>query len=109
MGDVGKDIIEIEEERLSEREREERSGEIEIFYIKYFKKILALKEYEWLRSMGIRDWSKDPIEHAIWHQGALHCLQEMRDWFESQVNLSKSRFQKEEEPEPGEVIPPIDE
>jgi len=104
---TGKNLIEIDKERLTDEELRNRAGDIEIFYESHFKKVLALKELEWLRSMGAKDWTKVPMEHAIWHQGALYCLKEMVDWFEEQVKISRSRFEKEEESEPGEVITPV--
>lgn len=108
--DIGKSIIELEKELMDNEELlMARAGDVEIFYKNHFKHVLALREHEWLRSLGEKDWTKDSIEHAIWHQGALHCLKEIREWFEEQVTLSLSKFQpKEEKPEPGEVIPPIE-
>lgn len=104
FGDISKSIIEIEKELLTDKEIENRAGAVELFYNTHFKKFLALKELEWLRSMGTKDWSKEPKEHAIWHQGALQCLQEVRDWFKYQEQVSLSRFKKEEKPEPDEII-----
>ena len=104
---VGKSIIEIEKELLSDEDLKNRAGDVELFYESHFKKVLALWEYEWLKSLGTKDWTKDSTEHAIWHQGAIHCLREMREWFESQVRLSRSRFDEEKKQKEGESIPSI--
>jgi len=108
MENTGKSLIELDEARLTDEELRNRAGDIEIFYETHFKTVLALKELEWLRSLGVKDWTKVPIEHAIWHQGAIFFLNEMKSWFEHQVKISKSRFQKEEEPEPGKIFPPVE-
>lgn len=106
LGDIGKSIIEIEKEILSEEEIKNRAGDVETFYRTHFKKLIALKEYEWLRSLGTN--AETPAQ-IIWHRGALHALKEIKDWFEDQVRLSQSRFdKKEDKPEPGEIFSPIE-
>jgi len=102
------DIIELEKERLNSAELKMRAADVELFYKNHFQKILALKEYEWLRSLGAKESSfKETAGQVIWHQGGLAMLKEIQDWFEDQVTLSLSRFEKEEESEPDEVIPSI--
>ena len=106
LGDIGKSIIELEKETLTDEELRNRAGDIEVFYETHFKKILALKEIEWLRSLGTNAETPGQI---IWHRGAIHCLNEMKLWCENQVKISRSRFQKEEESEPGKIFPPVGE
>lgn len=96
LGDTGKDIIEIEKEELSDVELKNLASDVELFYNTHFKKVLALKEYEWLRSLGTN--AETPAQ-VIWHRGALHCIQELREWFETKVNLSLSRFDEKENEE----------
>lgn len=108
FGNTAKSLIELDKERLTDEEESNRAGDIEVFYEIHFKKVLALKELQWLRSMGEKDWTKESREHAVWHQGALFCLEEMKLWFERQVKMSRARFDKEEEPEPGEIFPPVE-
>lgn len=96
-----KTLLELDEKEYTEDERLARAGDVEVFYNSHFKELLAHVEVGWLRSMGKKDWTKEPKDHAVFHQGALHCLEEIRQWFEAQVNLSRSRFDKGEEPEGG--------
>ena len=96
LGDVGKDIVEIEKELLSDAEIKNMAADVELFYNKHFKKILALKEYEWLMSLGT---NAETSGQVIWHRGALRALQEIKEWFQVKVNLSLSRHDKDEEDE----------
>ncbi len=74
-----------------------RAADAELFYKKHFKDYLEEKEQDWLKSLGEKDWTKEAIEHAVWHQGALACLKEIQEWFDKQVALSLSRFDKGDE------------
>ena len=96
-------------EELTPDQIKNRASDAELFYRNHFKNYLVDKEMEWLRSLGEKDWTKDPKEDAEWHQGALFCLKESKEWFEKQTRDSLARFDKEEKPKPGVVIPMIEE
>ena len=99
LGDDSLSLIELDEKRLTTEELQMRAGDVELFYTKHMKDVLALKELEWLRSLGT---NAENGAQLLWHRGALHCLKEMREWFENQVKLSRSRFDQtgDENPEP---------
>ena len=97
-------IVSMEEEELSDEELNNRANDVETFYNIHFKKVLALLAYRQLKNSA----NADTTGTVMFWKGAIFGLQEVEDWFIKQVNLSMSRFEKEEEEEPGEVIPTID-
>jgi len=101
LGDKSLDFIEIDKKRLTDEEIVNRASDVEIFYKNHFKDIIALKELEWLRSLGKH---AETAEQVIWHRGALHCLKEIKDWFEEQTKISLARFDEEKESEDGVPI-----
>ena len=104
LGDDSLSLIELDEKRLTVEELQNRAIDIEMFYNRYMRDVLALKELEWLRSLGT---NAENASQLVWHRGAIHCLQEMRNWFEEQVKLSQSRFDKGESQPEGAIISPV--
>lgn len=104
------DIIKLNDELMTDDEQSNRAADVELFYKKHFKKFILLKEYEWLRSLGVKELSfKETLGQTAWHQGGLAMLKEIDDWCEDQSKISLSRFQNKEDPlEKGESIPSID-
>ena len=85
-----------------------RAQDTELFYKNHFKKYLEDREMILLRGMAEKDWAIDTKEQALLYQGSIAELKEIKKWFEKQVALSLSRFDKEDKPKPGEIIPPIE-
>lgn len=98
---VTPDITELERELLSDDDLRNRANDVEIFYRMHFKKALSLIVYKQLKNSAVADTSGT----VMFWKGALFGLQEIEDWFEKAVNLSKSRFdKKEDESEPGNPL-----
>lgn len=102
---VTPDIVNLEKELITDEEKMNRAGDVEIFWRNHFKKVLSLLVYKQLKNSANADTSGS----VMFWKGALFGLQEVEDWFVEQINLSISRFQKDEKIEVGEVFPPVDE
>ena len=102
---VTPEIVELEEERLSDDELKNRANDIEVFYRMYFKKALALLVYKQLNNSA----NTDTVGTVMFWKGAMFGLQEVEDWFIKGVNISLSRFEKDKKEEGEGGIPTITE
>jgi hypothetical protein len=95
------DIAKKDEPQLTDIELNARAGDAEIFYKNYFKKVIDFMIYE--QQILISDKVQDQYQLAM-GRGTINGLYLIKEWFEEQVGLSMSRFQKEEKGEPGEIV-----
>lgn len=101
-----KEILDMEKESLSEVEIMARATDAELFYMKYFEKVLKLMIYQYLQEMGVRAETPGQV---LFYRGILYGLQEIvQRWFEQQVAQARSRFKDEgEELEPDQSVPQV--
>ena len=100
------DLSDIKKEKLSDAQVMSRAADIEILYSAHFEKILKQLIQRQMEFMAVE--AKD-IGQFLFGRGTVNGLMLVRDWFEAQVKLSRSRYDKskeKEEAEPGEVFPP---
>ena len=86
---------------LTDAELNARAGDAEIFYKNHFKKIIDLLIYK--QRIAISDKAQTIAQVAL-GRGTINGLYLIQEWFEEQVGVSLSRFDKEEKGEPGEIV-----
>lgn len=92
------------DEDFNENEITTRAADSEIFYKKHFERTLSLLINQELKNLGEKAETPGQI---LFYRGSLYFADLIKVWFEKQVQISLGRFEKEEEPEPGEVLPPM--
>jgi hypothetical protein len=93
------DIDELKNELMSDTESSARAGDAELFYTRYFEKVLKLLTQYQLEFIGTQ--AKN-IEELGFGRGTINGLILIKEWFDKQVNASRARFSKEEKPKPGD-------
>jgi hypothetical protein len=94
------EISALREEGLNDEELISRAIDTELFYTKYFKKVLALFVQEQLEYIG-----KEALNDTqfIFGRGTINGFLLIDKWFGEQVSMARERFNKEEPSEPGEL------
>ena len=95
-----KDIEELKNEEITDDEFKGRAADAELFYKKYFEKIIKLliqEQIEFVANQAAND-----IQLAF-GRGTANGLYILDKWFKDQIAISQERFQKEEKPELGEL------
>lgn len=94
------ELLELEKEKLTDEERAARASDAELFYKSYFEKVLKLFTFNELTNMGKL---AETTEQVLFYRGILYGFQTISDWFEDQVKISMSRFDKPEKPSEGAI------
>lgn len=97
-------LLQMMDEEFNENEISARAADAEIFYKKHFERTLSLLINQELKNLGEQ---AETTGQVLFYRGALYFADLIKTWFDSQVQISLGRFEKEEEPEPGEVISPV--
>jgi len=95
------DLKNLDKPMLTDVELNARAGDTEIFYKNHFKQILELLIYK--QQIAISDTAQT-IEQVALGRGTINGLYLIQEWFEEQIGISMSRFDKEEKSEPGEIV-----
>jgi len=93
-------IDDLKEPHYTDAEEMQRCNDAEIFYEKYMKPVLKSLEQEQLEWIGQKALNND---HLVFGRGTINGIYLIMDWFEKKVARSRSRFQTEEKPLPGEA------
>ena len=91
------EIIDGENPQLSAPELMARANDAEIFYTKYLDKVLRLMSYL---------QQQETIHKNIYMQfgrGTVNGIYLVQQWFVKQLSISRSRFQTDGKPTPGEI------
>jgi len=95
------DIEELKAIKLLPKDRQARASDAEIFWKNHFQKVLKLfiqTQLEYMAKISV---------DAQFARGTINGFYLVKDWFEDRVEESLARFEKEEEPKPGEAITPL--
>lgn len=98
------DIEKLKKEELTDGEFQNRANDTEIFYSKYFEKVLKLFIQT---QMELIVEEANSVEDLQLLRGTIHGLILVKQWFDKQINASKSRFDGGQESVPGESITPV--
>lgn len=95
------DIKKIDGPMLTDAELDARAGDAEIFYMKHFENVIKLFIQEQLKYIAEQAQNESQL---VFGRGTINGLYLIDEWFKQRVAESRSRFQKEEKPEPGEIL-----
>lgn len=93
------DIEDLKKVELTDEEAMARAGDAELFYKNHFEKVLKLFIQKQLEFCGKE--AENPGQF-LFGRGTINGLCLLDEWFQEQIAKSLSRFEKIEEPEPGE-------
>lgn len=96
------DVEELKKIEISDEDFNRRVADSEIFYKNHFEKALKLfiqEQLEFIAKEAI------DIEKLSFGRGTINGLFVIKEWFEEQVNASRSRFEEKEGEETGEIKP----
>ncbi len=88
-----RDAGELLKEGLSDVEYNARANDAEIFYTKNFEKVLKLLILKQLETIGT---TADNTEQLMFGRGTINGFLLVQEWFNEQVSISRSRFDKGE-------------
>ena len=90
---IGLEVVDLEDEKITDEAVMNVACEAEVFYTKIFEKRLKILAYRHLKNNA----TSETDGSVLFFKGALYGLQEVQDWFKKQVGIARSRFDKEEE------------
>jgi hypothetical protein len=93
------DIKNIEDILISDAEVRQREADSEIFYIKYFEKLLKLLTQKQLEYVGTQ--AQSDLQSAF-GRGTINGFYLIDQWFKEQLSGSRGRFSEVEKPKPGD-------
>jgi len=85
------EVGELLKEGLSDVEYNARANDAEIFYTKNFEKVLKLLILKQLETIGT---TADNTEQLMFGRGTINGFLLIQEWFNEQVSISRSRFDK---------------
>lgn len=87
------EVLELEEEKISDTELLARASDAMIFYNHYFKKVLKLLVFEQMKWGNTQ--ARTPDEMLI-NKGSINGLYIVEEWFKEQLSKEASKRQQEE-------------
>ena len=87
------DIEELQKVTLNEADSLSRAIDAELFYTNHFSKVIKLFIQVQLEYIGKE---ADNAEQLMFGRGTINGLMLIKNWFDKQTRLSRSRFDKEE-------------
>lgn len=87
------EIDELMKPQLTDSEQDARAGDAEIFYIKYFKKVLDVMSMQQYYAIGDKATDAEKMDFS---RGTLNGFKIVEEWFKKQVNLSRARLNPNE-------------
>lgn len=96
-----KDVKDAEQPQLTDAEYQERAADAEVFYMHHMEKLLDILEHRQLIEIGTK--AQNELQ-MIFGRGTINGLYLVKEWFQEQVGISRSRFEEKEKVEPGEIL-----
>lgn len=90
---LGSEVIDFDDERITDEEAMIVASDAERFYKTHFEKRLKLLAFKHLKHNAISETEGS----TLFFKGALYGLKEIQDWFDTQISLSNSKFDKEDD------------
>lgn len=101
LGSINLSDIEIlQNEGLDGEEYYARASSCELFYKRYFEKVLKLLIQKQLEEIATKALNEGQM---VFGRGTINGFFLIQDWFKEQISISMERFNKDKEPEKGEL------